>query len=57
MFCPFLSELVPLRSLPLFAPVSSFLRIMISVLRPDTYGICWTVLIPDDRTWISHGEL
>jgi hypothetical protein len=25
---------------------------MVSVLRPDSYDIFWTVLIPGDRTWI-----
>ena len=50
----FLSELVPcLEVLASFAPVSIvFLRIMVSVLRPDSYDIFWAALIPGDRTWI-----
>lgn len=54
MFCPFyLSSCRALTSWPLSPPVSIvFLRIMVSVLRPDSYDIFWTVLIPGDRTWI-----
>ncbi|KAK4867633.1 hypothetical protein LT330_001143 [Penicillium expansum] len=38
----FLSELVPLKSLPLSPPVSIILlRIMVSALRPDSYDIFW----------------
>lgn len=57
MFCPFYLSSCrwgPCLFSPPFRLSLFFLRIMVSVLRPDSYDIFWTVLIPGDRTWISH---